>query len=200
MITGFNHNIKHKGRLYHVQTEDSGLKNPHIITHLFVGGNILASKKTEYRELLGSADYEKKVRAMMEEQHKQMLRNLVNGAFDGVSTGTAYQLDGPAPLNLARPSPPPPPAAAAASPPSLAASVPSSTSAKAQAQAQAQAPAATSSAATALHDETGHRAASDVAPRSTEVKPQAPTSLFGESLISERSLDEVILNYLEDNE
>ena len=39
-VTGFNHNIKHKGKLYHVQTEDSGVNNPHIITHLFVGGNI----------------------------------------------------------------------------------------------------------------------------------------------------------------
>ena len=44
MIPGFNHNIKHKGRIYHIQTEDSGPKNPHIITHLFVGGNVLASK------------------------------------------------------------------------------------------------------------------------------------------------------------
>ena len=44
-VTGFNHNIKHKGKVYHVQTEDSGVNNPHIITHLFVGGNILASKK-----------------------------------------------------------------------------------------------------------------------------------------------------------
>src|SRR5690606_34821597 len=35
MIPGFNHNIKHKGRIFHIQTEDSGPKNPHIITHLF---------------------------------------------------------------------------------------------------------------------------------------------------------------------
>jgi hypothetical protein len=37
-VTGFNHNIKYKGKVYHVQTEDSGVNNPHIITHLFVGG------------------------------------------------------------------------------------------------------------------------------------------------------------------
>jgi len=44
VVPGFNHNIKHKGRIFHVQTEDSGPKNPHIITHLFVGGNILADR------------------------------------------------------------------------------------------------------------------------------------------------------------
>ena len=25
MVVGFNHNIKHKGKAYHIQTEDSGL-------------------------------------------------------------------------------------------------------------------------------------------------------------------------------
>src|SRR5947199_10474209 len=93
MIPGFNHNIKHKGRIYHIQTEDSGPKNPHIITHLFVGGNILASKKTEYTEILGKPDYEKTVRSMMEEQHKQMLRNLVNRVDDAAATSPAYPLD-----------------------------------------------------------------------------------------------------------
>ena len=53
-VTGFNHNIKHKGKVYHVQTEDSGVNNPHIITHLFVGGNILASKKTSYADILNA--------------------------------------------------------------------------------------------------------------------------------------------------
>ncbi|MGZ3447656.1 MAG: hypothetical protein ACXU88_18380, partial [Myxococcaceae bacterium] len=51
-VSGFNHNITHAGRVFHVQTEDSGVNNPNIITHLFVGGNILASKKTSYAELL----------------------------------------------------------------------------------------------------------------------------------------------------
>ena len=39
MIPGYNHNVKYKEGVYHIQTEDSGLDNPHIITHLFIGGN-----------------------------------------------------------------------------------------------------------------------------------------------------------------
>jgi len=82
MAVGFNHNVKHQGKVYHVQTEDSGVDNPHVITHLFVGGNILASKRASYAELLALPDLAGHVRALMEAQHKEMLRALVNGAFD----------------------------------------------------------------------------------------------------------------------
>src|SRR5205823_6554456 len=75
-VTGFNHNIKHKGKVYHVQTEDSGVSNPHIITHLFVGGNILASKQTAYLDILKAENLPDLVKEMMEEQHKEMLRNV----------------------------------------------------------------------------------------------------------------------------
>ena len=47
-LLGYNHNIRYNGRLYHVQTEDSGVNNPHIFTHLFHGGTILASHRSDY--------------------------------------------------------------------------------------------------------------------------------------------------------
>ena len=82
MVQGFNHNIKHKGKLFHIQTEDSGRDNPHIITHVFVGGNILASKKTSYADIVKAERLEQIVRELMEEQHKSVLRNLINGVYD----------------------------------------------------------------------------------------------------------------------
>ena len=85
-VSGFNHNITHAGRVFHVQTEDSGVNNPNIITHLFVGGNILASKKTSYAELLKAENLQELVRQLMEDQHKQMLRNVVKGVYDTVDT------------------------------------------------------------------------------------------------------------------
>jgi hypothetical protein len=84
MVGGFNHNVKHRGLVYHVQTEDSGLQNPHIITHLFVGGNILASKKTSYADIARAENLPQVVRELMEEQHKEMLRNLINGVYDDI--------------------------------------------------------------------------------------------------------------------
>src|SRR5512134_1456804 len=91
MVVGFNHNIEHKGKMYHIQTEDSGLDNPHIITHLFVGGNILASKKTSYADIVGAENLAQVVRELMEEQHKEMLRNLINGVYDDIDSAYIQQ-------------------------------------------------------------------------------------------------------------
>ncbi|WNG20077.1 hypothetical protein [Cystobacter fuscus] len=170
-VTGFNHNIKYKGRVYHVQTEDSGVNNPHIITHLFVGGNILASKKTSYADILNAESLAEVVRELMEEQHKEMLRNLINGVYDGYETGVRHyqpgQLgtaeDAPHARPQAAPKAPPPAAPASHLPPEIAAA-----------------------------------RAMQVQPKINEVGVE---TLFGEDLISEKSLDEVILSYLagEDN-
>jgi len=91
-VTGFNHNVKHRGQVYHVQTEDSGVGKPHILTHLFVGGNILASKKTSYVDLVQAHNLPELVKTLMEEQHKEMLRNLVSGVYDSYeSEARAWQ-------------------------------------------------------------------------------------------------------------
>jgi len=53
-LLGYNNNVRHKNRVFHIQTEDSGIKHPHIITHLFMdGGRILKSLKTSYAEHVG---------------------------------------------------------------------------------------------------------------------------------------------------
>ncbi len=82
MLSGFNTNFRYRGVLFHVQTEDSGRANPHVITHLFHGGNIIASEKQEYSALLGDADIETAVRKMMEGQHKAILKQLSRGGHD----------------------------------------------------------------------------------------------------------------------
>ena len=82
MVSGVNTNIRHRGVLFHVQSEASDVKNPHILTHLFNGGNILASMKGEYGDKLNRENLEAEVRAMMEDQHKTMLRALARGDHD----------------------------------------------------------------------------------------------------------------------
>ena len=82
MIPGYNHNVVHRGNVYHVQTEDLGLRNPLISTHLFLGGNVLATRRTSYADLARLADSELRVRKLMQDQHKEMLRQLIRGAFD----------------------------------------------------------------------------------------------------------------------
>ena len=154
VLTGFNHNLKHRGKMYHVQTEDSGVSNPHIITHLFVGGNIVASKKTSYADIVSAEHLPEIVRELMEEQHKEMLRNLMAGAFDNLESGTVpkhYEIG-----QIVEPSPAAPASDAPAKvPPSM----------------------------------------PKVSPRAAK-KQGGVGNLFGEDLISEKSLDEVILSYL----
>jgi hypothetical protein len=82
---GFNNNVRHKGRRFHVQTEDSGIAHPHIITHLFVdGGRIVKSVKTSYAARIGEERLHETVRQLMKEQHKNMLIRLRDGEFDFV--------------------------------------------------------------------------------------------------------------------
>jgi hypothetical protein len=81
-LLGYNHNLKYKGRVYHVQTEDSGLENPHIFTHLFHDGSILNTLKQEYRDLIDQADWESQLRSRMQSQHKDMMKSLIRGALD----------------------------------------------------------------------------------------------------------------------
>jgi hypothetical protein len=105
-LPGFNHNVKHAGKSYHVQTEDSGTANPHVITHLFIGGNILSTKKTSYASLVGAEDCAAQVTRLMQAQHKEMLRELVRGAFDAVERERTARARAFAPGQLADAEPP----------------------------------------------------------------------------------------------
>lgn len=82
MLPGFNHNIKYKNKIFHIQTEDSGEENPIIISHIFIGGNIIATKKTNYSHLLGKENLFENVKAIMENQHKELIKELITGKYD----------------------------------------------------------------------------------------------------------------------
>ena len=157
MITGSNTNARHGGKLFHVQTEDSGRRNPHVISHLYYGGTILASEKTRYDERLDleSESLAKDVRALIEEQHKSMLKKLKRGEFDSVITerlGGASD-GGDTASNGAEITPP---------------------SAPAPTQPVIDEPAAASADSSAA----------------------GPARAFGDGIVSQKPLDEVILEYL----
>jgi hypothetical protein len=84
-LLGYNTNVRHNGNLYHIQTDDSGVDHPHIITHLFVEGTILATKKSSYADVLSREDWEKTVREMMKDQHRCMFVELRDGLHDDVT-------------------------------------------------------------------------------------------------------------------
>lgn len=236
-LLGYNTNVRHRGRIFHIQTEDSGVQHPHVITHLFAdGGRIIKSTKTSYADLLELPDWQERVKKIMQEQHKAMFIALRDGQYDAlIDPSWATE-----PKNAPATAPAPAPtqrmstSSMSAQRPSSVGSATSATSEGATAATAAvrssvtgsthsSGPAAvgstgvsaeasnTATTTTADRVETGVTAPSSLqasrsgryaSVRSPEVfgsfknKPQGPTSIFGDALISEKSLDEVILAYL----
>lgn len=82
-LLGYNTNVRHHGKTFHIQTEDSGTSHAHIFTHLFAdGGRILATKKTTYAQWIGTDRYPGVVKKLMQAQHKAMFIALRDGLFD----------------------------------------------------------------------------------------------------------------------
>ena len=83
MITGFNSDVRHGSRVYHVQTEDKGLGNPRIESLIYLGGEILDSYRGTYEDLLAEPPVrEQVIQARMDEQHKSVIRDIKNGKYD----------------------------------------------------------------------------------------------------------------------
>ena len=162
MITGYNANIRHGGRVFHVQTEDSGRAHPHVITHLYHEGTILASERRDYAEIVDAPDLVSRVRRLKEEQHAAVVERLRRGDFDAV---IAARLSRPpraaseVPSEMATPAATPVPRGLRAVPPPKQA------------------------------------AARPDAERPPASPPEGPRA-FGEGIVSQRPLDDVILEYL----
>jgi hypothetical protein len=83
MLVGYNTNISYKEHVYHVQTEDSGQKNPVIVSLIYSQGAIIASRKTNYAHIAHDPDFREKVTKIMKTQHKWMMKELLAGKFTG---------------------------------------------------------------------------------------------------------------------
>lgn len=100
MLTGYNTDFKFQDKIYHAQTEDGGVNNPVITSLLYFQGEILASRKTSYEDIVKADCLDEVVRELMKEQHKLLIRDLMHGKLE--TTRAASQ---PAPVKE------PPPAA-----------------------------------------------------------------------------------------
>ncbi|MBN2342248.1 MAG: hypothetical protein JXX29_00040 [Deltaproteobacteria bacterium] len=185
-LLGYNTNVRHAGHLFHIQTEDSGVDHPHVITHLFTEGTILSSKKTAYDEHLSEPHWEDIVRQLMKDQHKSMFVELRDGMHDVIAEQIlGHELDHTS-GGKTRPVKPSPKGGF--------------TVQGGENDAEVQEVASTV-AAMAPAEMTTRESLSDSPAPSRGISifdsPDA-NGTFGETLISDKSLDEVILNYLSD--
>lgn len=237
-LLGFNNNVRHRGRVFHIQTEDSGIKNPRIVTHLFAdGGRILKTTRTDYAEHVGREDMAPVVRKLMKEQHKAMFIALRAGELDTMIEQACGPLGPPsaAAANERPPAeapsqpdaaPPPPPSSEAEgsrgrslSNPNLRKVVPSVPPPPAGSieldvesldrhpppppprAPRIPTPAPRPAARGGTPAQGTPNAAERYAPSRPaaifgEIPPPDSRSIFGDKVISEKSLDEVILSYL----
>ncbi len=121
MITGYNTDIRHNEVVFHVQTEDKGLDYRYIESLVYVGGQVLASKRANYADLLAEGKVEKDIVALMDHQHRTMIAAIKHGKLDAklqsLTAGLVTRQSPPTasvaapsqPASQVVPPPPPPP-------------------------------------------------------------------------------------------
>ena len=82
MITGFNTDIEHDGVTYHVQTEDKGLDSPIILSLVYSGGTILASKRSPYEDLIAEGFSDEVLAERLKRQHRLICAAIHSGRID----------------------------------------------------------------------------------------------------------------------
>jgi hypothetical protein len=82
VITGFNTDIEHDGVIYHVQTEDKGLDSPIILSLVYAGGTILASKRSPYKDLIAEGFSDEVLAERLKRQHRLICAAIHSGRID----------------------------------------------------------------------------------------------------------------------
>ncbi len=73
----FSSNVSVDNVTYHVQTEDMGKKSCKIITNVFLKGEIIASRKSDYAHLLKVKDRDERIADLMEKHHKSVIAGFI---------------------------------------------------------------------------------------------------------------------------
>ncbi len=215
-LLGFNNNVRHQGRVFHIQTEDSGARHARIVTHLFAdGGRILRTTRTDYSDRVGRKDMAEHLRQLMKQQHKAMFLALRAGELDdaiALALGGDPEVDAEVPSSaritavsvspepkdeiadttevssavaprrgVPRPEMPPPPP-------------------DGERPIAIEPPERRRGSGTRERAAVGHSPVDGARPASLfETEPMVQRSIFSDGLITEPSLDEVILSYLSDD-
>lgn len=105
MITGFNTDVEHDGIIYHVQTEDKGLETPLMLSLVYAGGAILASKRVRYDDLIAAGFDEAVLAKRLLRQHKLICAAIRAGRLEELKKMT--ERDAPSRSSAKTESPPP---------------------------------------------------------------------------------------------
>lgn len=102
MITGYNTDIEHDGVVYHVQTEDKGLESPLILSLVYSGGAILASKRARYEDLIASGFSDEALSERLMRQHKLICAAIYAGRLEDLKRMGSQAAEEIAPETVAK--------------------------------------------------------------------------------------------------
>ena len=97
VITGYNTDVEYDGVVYHVQTEDKGLQTPIILSLVYVGGAILASKRAPYDDLVASGFDKQILVERLQRQHKLICAAVHAGRIEDLKRMSARDASATAP-------------------------------------------------------------------------------------------------------
>jgi len=108
VITGFNTDIEYEGVVYHVQTEDKGLDSPVILSLVYAGGAILASKRSPYEDLIREGFSDEALSERLKRQHRLICAAIYTGRLNDLKkmsgrdapATTAEEVEPTAPIEL----------------------------------------------------------------------------------------------------
>jgi hypothetical protein len=100
LLTGFNTDVEFDGVVYHVQTEDKGLQTPIILSLVYTGGAILASKRTPYDDLVARGFDEAVLARRLSRQHKLICAAVHAGRIEDLRRMSGREPAGKAPPNI----------------------------------------------------------------------------------------------------
>jgi hypothetical protein len=81
LLTGYNTDVRFEGQTYHVQSEDRGRANPVLESLVYCGGQILHQGRPPYDALVRREATEAAVAAVLDRQHRDLVRRARHGEF-----------------------------------------------------------------------------------------------------------------------
>jgi hypothetical protein len=96
VITGYNTDVRHNNRVFHIQTEDKGDTVPEIESLVYLAGEILATRRSSYADAIKNGRDDHIVQDILERQHRTLIAAIQRGRFDGPD-GTVHVPEGMTP-------------------------------------------------------------------------------------------------------
>src|SRR5512139_219912 len=86
----FSSNLTIGDVIYHVQTEDMGTRTCKIISRVYLKGEVVMSRKTDYSHFVNAKDSVQKIKALMGSHHKASIDTFIKSMTEKEKTKADY--------------------------------------------------------------------------------------------------------------